>query len=150
MRRLLQYVRGAISFEGICTVDDVVCETYREACLARNLLADDKEWHSCMEENKDTMLPSQFRPVLLLILVECRPSDPYELFCAFSEQLSADFLYKLNRSDDSEEKSRINESYAIHEATYALEIALASAGTVLDAEFLSDEYNAWKEQRKSV
>ena len=150
LRRLLQYVRGAISFEDIRTVDDVVCETYREACLARNLLADDKEWHSCMEENKDTMLPNQLRRLLLLILVECRPSDPYELFRAFSAQLSADFLFKQNCSDDSDEKRRINKCYAIHEAIYALEIALASAGTVLDAEFLSDEYNAWKEQRKSV
>jgi hypothetical protein len=35
---------GAISFEHLRTVDDVVHSSFKNACIVRGLLEDDKEW----------------------------------------------------------------------------------------------------------
>ena len=44
MRLLLTVVVGAQSFEDVCTVNGVVCATYKEACFCHGLLQDDHEW----------------------------------------------------------------------------------------------------------
>jgi hypothetical protein len=41
---LLTTVKGATSFEHLCTVNDVVYGSFKEACFARGLLEDDREW----------------------------------------------------------------------------------------------------------
>lgn len=50
LRLLLTVVKGATSFESLCTVDGVVHPTFRAACLALGLLEDDGEWHQCLSE----------------------------------------------------------------------------------------------------
>jgi hypothetical protein len=45
---LLTAVKGATSFEHLHTVDDVVYGSFKEACFARGLLEDDREWIQCL------------------------------------------------------------------------------------------------------
>ena len=44
LRLLLAVVRGPTSFESLRTVDGVIYETFKVACIARGLLEDDEEW----------------------------------------------------------------------------------------------------------
>jgi hypothetical protein len=47
---LLTAVKGATSFEHLCTMDDVVYSSFKEACFARGPLEDDREWIQYLEE----------------------------------------------------------------------------------------------------
>ena len=69
LRRLLFYVRGPTCFDDVKTVDDEVCDTFREACLRRKLLTDDTEWHCGLKENVDVLMPVQLRHLLFQIYV---------------------------------------------------------------------------------
>ncbi|KAF8109299.1 LOW QUALITY PROTEIN: hypothetical protein N665_0098s0027 [Sinapis alba] len=50
LRILVNVVRGPRSFDELYTVGDVVFKKLKEACYARGLLDDDKEWHEAIEE----------------------------------------------------------------------------------------------------
>lgn len=50
LRLLLTISKGATSFVALRTVNGVVYNTFREACLALGLLEDDHEWHDCLAE----------------------------------------------------------------------------------------------------
>lgn len=149
-RRLLFYVRGPISFDDVRNVDGELCTTYRDACLARNLLADDNEWKSCMDENKDDLMPGQLRHLLFQIFVECKPSNPFELFKQYSAELSEDYMNRLCKPDDKEQAREKNRQDAVHQALFDIETLLVSAGDTLDEAFLTEEYQAWKDKRKNA
>ena len=149
-RRLLFYVRGPISFDDVRNVYGELCTTYRDACLARNLLTDDNEWKSCMDENKDVLMPGQLRHLLFQIFVECKPSNPFELFNQYSAELSEDYMNRLCKPDDKEEAREKNRQDAVHQALFDIETLLVSAGDTLDEAFLTEEYQAWKDKRKNA
>ncbi len=50
LRMLLNYVKGATSYEHLRTVDGTKHDTLKNACIAMGLLADDNEWHQALEE----------------------------------------------------------------------------------------------------
>ncbi|XP_029148390.1 uncharacterized protein [Arachis hypogaea] len=50
LRLLLNYVKGATSYEEIRTLDGVMYATFKEACYARGLLDDDKEYIDAIKE----------------------------------------------------------------------------------------------------
>ena len=50
LRLLLTIVRGATSFEDLRTVNNVLHDTFKSACVARGLLEDDEEWIQCLRE----------------------------------------------------------------------------------------------------
>jgi hypothetical protein len=112
LRRLLFYVRGATSFEDIRTYDETIYGTYREACLARGLLADDAEWEKCLEEQKGSLMPYELRKLIFEIFVECRPSDPNHLFWQFADELSEDFLPRDEEKCDDEDQLSIRRASA--------------------------------------
>ena len=47
---LLYVIPGATSFEELRTFNNNILLTFREACLANNLLQDDTECERCLEE----------------------------------------------------------------------------------------------------
>jgi hypothetical protein len=47
---LLNYVKGATSYEHLQTVDGTEHDTFKDACIAMGLLVDDNEWHQALEE----------------------------------------------------------------------------------------------------
>ncbi len=47
---LLNYVKGATSYEHLRTVNGIKHDTFKDACIAMGLLTDDNEWHEALEE----------------------------------------------------------------------------------------------------
>ncbi len=50
LRTLLTKVKGVVSFEALRTVNDVVHDTFKSACIALGLYDSDDEWNACLEE----------------------------------------------------------------------------------------------------
>jgi len=47
---LLICVKGATSYKHLQTVDGRMHDTFKDACIAMGLLADDNEWDQALEE----------------------------------------------------------------------------------------------------
>ncbi|UYV65489.1 hypothetical protein LAZ67_3004502 [Cordylochernes scorpioides] len=50
LRMLLHSVRGPTSFAALRTINVVLCQSYKEACLHLGLLENDQQWHRCIQE----------------------------------------------------------------------------------------------------
>ena len=72
-------------------------DTFKDACYARGLLADDGEWFRAMSEANEIASPSQLRTLYLQILCYCEPQSPYELFDAFYLDMGDDIRRELER-----------------------------------------------------
>ena len=68
LRLLLTVVKGATSFEVLQTYNGVTYPTFRQACLACGLLADDNEWHQCLTEAAMMATGYQLRMLFATIL----------------------------------------------------------------------------------
>jgi hypothetical protein len=91
------HVKGATSFESLRTVDGLRLETFREAVLALHLLEDDREWHACLNEASLFKFGPELHHLFAIILVNCSPSEPLELWKAFKKPLSEDIFFKAKR-----------------------------------------------------
>ncbi len=49
LRMLLNYVKGATSYEHLRTVDGTQHNTFKDACIVMSLLTDDNEWHQAFK-----------------------------------------------------------------------------------------------------
>ena len=88
LRRLLSVVRGAVSFEDIATVDGVVRDTFRSACMARGMMNGDSELEAALREMIETVVSlSSIRRHFARLLVHSAPSDPQALFNMFVDEL---------------------------------------------------------------
>ncbi len=50
LRTLLTKVKGAVSFEILRTINGVVYDTFKSACIVLGLYDSDDEWNACLEE----------------------------------------------------------------------------------------------------
>jgi len=50
LRMLSNYVKGAIFYEHLQTMDGTEHDTFKDACIIMGLLVDDNEWHQALEE----------------------------------------------------------------------------------------------------
>ena len=91
LRCLLLHVKGATSYEDVRTYNDVVHNSFHEACIARGLLEDDREWDRALSEAVLLMMPRQCRQLFVTILTHCQPSEPLVLWDRYKESLSEDF-----------------------------------------------------------
>src|SRR5687767_670667 len=97
LRLLLTAVPGATSFEFLRTVDGVICATFKEACLARGLLENDREWAQCLEEAGAMQTGSALRSLFGVILLSCFPAAPELLWDRFRHQICDDLKRRLER-----------------------------------------------------
>ena len=77
---LLTIVKGPTSFEDLRTVDGVIYESFKAACVARGLLEDDEEWIQCLHEAAIIKIGHQLRRLFCIILTECAPLHPLRLW----------------------------------------------------------------------
>ncbi|XP_043470930.1 uncharacterized protein LOC122504097 [Leptopilina heterotoma] len=62
---LLIVVKGATSYDHLRTVNNIVHDIFRSACLALGLIEDDGEWERALTEGEVWMMPQQLRRLFL-------------------------------------------------------------------------------------
>ena len=69
--------------------------SFKEACRARGLLQDDREWLLCLQEAAHFRMGHQLRQLFVVILVHCSPNDPDRLWDASKDNLCDDLRHYL-------------------------------------------------------
>ncbi|CAE1313603.1 unnamed protein product [Acanthosepion pharaonis] len=87
---LLHEVSGPTSYNNLQTVNGVLCDTFREACLRLVILEDDSQWDATMANGALLKLPSALRHLFTTILQMSEPSDPKSLWDKYKDFLSED------------------------------------------------------------
>jgi len=93
LRMLLCQVPGAQGFEHLRTFNGVVHPTFKAACQARGLLADDAEWRTCMQEATVFTPARQLRALFATILAYNEVTDPLQLWNDFKNDMCDDLLH---------------------------------------------------------
>jgi hypothetical protein len=90
LRMLLNCVKGATSYKHLQTMDGREHDTFKDACIAMGLLADDNEWHQALEEADVWASGRQLRDMFASMLMFCEVTNPRQLCDAHWESLSDD------------------------------------------------------------
>nr|XP_047142407.1 uncharacterized protein LOC105845608 [Hydra vulgaris] len=94
LRLLLLQAKGAKSWEDLRTVNGIVLETFREACVFNGLLQDDTKWQNNLSEAVLTQMPKQIRQLFSIILTFCEPGDPLHLWNSYKAFMMEDFIHR--------------------------------------------------------
>jgi hypothetical protein len=98
LRILLHVVKSPKSYEDLKRFGrEEPWATFKEACLARGLLADDNEWHLCMTEAATFQTGSQYRQLFCSIICNHHEANALELFNTHFVPLSDDVRRILER-----------------------------------------------------
>ncbi|CCE26556.1 uncharacterized protein CPUR_00024 [Claviceps purpurea 20.1] len=97
LRLLLTVVRGPKSFEELYHFEGRRYPTYREACIARGLADDDKEWVSCFDDAVRICLGRGLRTLFLSGLYLRLIADPLAIWNKYKDQFCDDLERRLDR-----------------------------------------------------
>lgn len=98
LRLLLNYVRGATSYEDIRTVNGQLHDSFFEACIARHIIRHDQEYRRCLEEARLTLIRTEFRNLFINLLLFCNIENPLILWNEFYNEMIDD---TFNNVDDA-------------------------------------------------
>jgi len=109
LRLLLLHQKGPTSFADLRTVEGGSHhDTFKGACSALGLLADDNEWHVAMENVLETRPSVAGREILVAICSHNHPSEPGELYDAFKDRLADDFENIDTIGNDAFDDTKLN------------------------------------------
>ncbi|CAN6997035.1 unnamed protein product [Brassica oleracea var. botrytis] len=97
LRILLNVVKGAFGYDDLYTVGGTKFKEFRDACYARGLLDDDKEWHEAIVEPSYWATGRQLRRLFITILLYCEVGNPLKLWDHTWKILAEDILYMKQR-----------------------------------------------------
>ena len=128
LRLLLVHVKGATSFAHLKEFGGVQYPTFKAACCARGLLADDNEWKETLLEAATTMPAKPLRDLFIHILFHNEPTDPIGLWNlviddATGRTLKTDMAEDFRRARGQIQQNRavpVNED-DINQCIYALD-----------------------------
>ncbi|XP_014679633.1 PREDICTED: uncharacterized protein LOC106819530, partial [Priapulus caudatus] len=103
LRLLLHEKKGPQSFQHLKQVQEVICSTFRQACLLLGLIADDNHLHKALSEANESSSPAQLRNLFAIILTSCEPADPPNLWEQHKDNMSEDLFFpssQHNLNDD--------------------------------------------------
>ena len=86
---------GAISYEDLRSFEGQLYNTFKEACRARGLLQDDREWLLCLQEGAHFQTGFQLRRMFAIIVANCDPGDVNALWLACKNSLCDDLQHHL-------------------------------------------------------
>lgn len=73
-------VKGATDYKDIRTYNGKLYQTFKEACVARGLLNDDKEWYNTFEEAASWATSAQLRNLFVIMVTYCEMKNENEFF----------------------------------------------------------------------
>jgi len=97
LRLLLTVAKGPKSFEDLRTTSGVLHPTFQAACIARGLLADDRDWIICFEEAVVWQTGKQLRVLFSTALVFGCVSNPKALWERFCTNICDDLTYRIQQ-----------------------------------------------------
>jgi hypothetical protein len=77
---LLLTVKGACSYEFLRTYNNTAYSTLKEACQARGLLVDNREWFHAFDEASAWATFAQIRQLFITMLLYCEITNEYIFF----------------------------------------------------------------------
>ena len=89
--------KGATSFEDLLMFNGIVHPSFHASCLARGLLEDDNEWILCLQDACTMQTGKQLRALFTIILRDCQPAQPVQLWEQFREFICDDLKHALRR-----------------------------------------------------
>lgn len=93
-------------------VNDTKYSAYKQACLARGLTYDDKQWIDGLRESALLKLPRAIRTLFIQILIYGSSENPKNLWDTFKEDLAGDFINQAREIGTSVEEA-IQKAYRI-------------------------------------
>ena len=97
LRQLLMIVKGAKSYDDIKTYKGTIYSTFKEACIARGLLANDNEWYDAFKEATTWASAFQLRNLFVTMLLHCQIQNEKLFFEANWKHMVDDYKLKLKR-----------------------------------------------------
>jgi len=114
LHTLLTKVKGVVSFEALRTINGVVHDTFKSACIALGLYDSDDEWNACLEEAVGMRTGVQLRSLFVTILAFGVPSEPCMLWDKYKEHICDDYKVALQHRSIVEPSIEQIESWALH------------------------------------
>jgi len=111
---LLTKVKGAVSFEVLHTINSVVHDTFKSACIALGLYDSDDEWNACLGEAVVMQTSAQLRSLFVTILAFGVPGELRMLWDKYKEHICDDCKVALQRRGIVEPSIEQIESWALH------------------------------------
>ncbi len=87
---LLTKVKGVVSFEALCTVNNVVHDTFKLVCITPGLYDSDDEWNACFEEAVGMQTSAQLWSLFVTILAFGILGEPRMLWDKYKEHIYDD------------------------------------------------------------
>ncbi|XP_068504571.1 uncharacterized protein [Phaseolus vulgaris] len=97
LRLLLNYQKGCCNYDNVKIVNGFIHKTYKEACYAIGLLADDKKFIDAIIESNDLASGNQLRRLFLTLLLMNIMSRLDEVWNKTWKLLSDDILYQKRK-----------------------------------------------------
>ncbi|XP_031111963.1 uncharacterized protein LOC116015936 [Ipomoea triloba] len=98
LRCLLNKVRGPISFSDLMKVDGVQFGSFKDACYARGLIDDDKEYADAIQEASDWATGSHLRRLFVTLLMSNSIARPDVVWDAVWHLLSEDAQFHVRKN----------------------------------------------------
>jgi hypothetical protein len=131
LRMLLNCVKGATSYGHLRTVDGREHDTFKDACIAMGLLADDNEWDQALEEAGVWASGRQLRDMFASMLMFCEVTNPRQLWDAHWESLSDD-IEAMTRCERADPTVTLSEDALKDRALYEIDQVLMRNGHHLE------------------
>jgi hypothetical protein len=131
LRMLLNYVKGATSYEHLRTMEGRVHNTFKDACIVMSLLANDNEWDQALEEAGVWASGRQLRDMFASMLMFCEVTNPRQLWDAHWESLSDD-IEAMTRCERADPTVTLPEDALKDRALYEIDHVLMRNGHRLE------------------
>jgi hypothetical protein len=131
LRMLLNYVKGATSYEHLRTMDGRDHDTFKDACIVMGLFVDDNEWHQALEEADVWALGRRLRDMFASMLMFCEVTNPRQLWDAYWESLS-DVIEAMTRCEHVDPTVTLSKDVLKDCALYEIDQVLMCNGHRLD------------------
>ena len=101
MRLLLFHIKGPTSFDYLRTVNEIICGTFREACIIHGLLENDNQWDNTINDAVLLKSPIKLRNLFAIMITMCNVSNPLRIWNKYKEDFTEDYLFKAKHINPS-------------------------------------------------